>query len=64
MQKYYAGGWRTYPSEMVARPGPCNIDIRDGTMTTEEFLERYASTRPVIIRDATNNDLFKALARK
>ena len=49
---------------MVARPGPCNIDIRDGTMTIEEFLEKYASTRPVIIRDATNNDLFKALARK
>ena len=49
---------------MVARPGPCNIDIRDGTMTIEEFLEKYASTRPVIIRDATNNDLFKSLARK
>ena len=22
------GGWRTYPSDLVARPGPCNIDIK------------------------------------
>ena len=27
------GGWRTYPSDMVARPGPCNIDIKAGERT-------------------------------
>ena len=58
------GGWRTYPSDMVARPGPCNIDIKDRRLTQEQFMEQYAKTQPFIVRDAANNDLFRALARK
>jgi len=58
------GGWRTYPSDLVATPGPCNIDIRDSRMTNKEFLEEYAFTKPVIVRDVSNNNLFQALARK
>ena len=76
------GGWRTYPSDMVARPGPCNIDIKarrgiycstysviweiiqDGSMTGKEFMSEYAKTKPFVVRDSANNDLFRALARK
>ena len=58
------GGWRTYPSDIVVSPGPCNVDIKDKTMTQLEFIENYAYTKPVIIRDSSNNDLFRALARK
>ena len=58
------GGWRTYPSDIIATPGPCNIDIRDNTMTQQEFINEYAFTKPVIVRDSNNNDLFRALARK
>ena len=49
---------------MIATPGPCNIDIRDMTMTQKEFINEYAFTKPVIVRDTNNNDLFRALARK
>ena len=49
---------------MVARPGPCNIDIKDGTMSSKEFMAEYAMTKPFIVRDSANNDLFKAMARK
>ena len=58
------GGWRTYPSDMVAMPGPCNIDIKDKTMSHKEFMSEYAKTKPFIVRDSAKNDLFKSLARK
>ena len=47
-----------------ARPGPCNIDIRDSSLTQAEFLEQYAYTKPVIVRDPADNDVFTALARR
>ncbi len=58
------GGWRTYPADMVAQPGPCNIDIRDRSLTQEEFLAKYAYSSPVVIRDAAENDLFRALTQR
>ena len=58
------GEWRTYPGDLVAKPGPCNIDIKDATMTYQQFMTNYAKTRPFIVRDAANNDIFRALARK
>ena len=61
---FSAGGWRTFPHLMVAQPGPCNIEIRDNTLTQLEFLSEYARTKPFIVRDSANNDLFRALARK
>ena len=61
---FSAGGWRTYPHRMVAQPGPCNIEIRDNSLTQSEFLSEYAKTKPFIVRDSANNDLFRALARK
>ena len=61
---FSAGGWRTFPHLMVAQPGPCNIEMRDNSLTQREFLSEYARTKPFIVRDSANNDLFRALARK
>ena len=58
------GGWETYPSDISVPPGPCNIPIRDSTLSQEEFLERFAFTEPFIVRDGANNDLFRALTGK
>merc|ERR1719154_626181 len=33
-------------------------------MTQQEFINEYAYTKPVIVRDSTNIDLFRALASK
>ena len=55
------GGWETFPADVSVRPGPCNIAIRDNRLTEKEFLEKYAYAEPVIVRDTTNNDLFRAL---
>ena len=58
------GGWLTFPGDLLVQPGPCNIDIRDGTLGQEEFLAKYAYARPVVIRDAADNDLFRALTER
>ena len=58
------GGWETYPSDISVPPGPCNIPIRDNTLSQEEFLEKFAFTEPLIVRDGANNDLFRALTGK
>ena len=33
-------------------------------MTGKEFMSEYANTKPFVVRDSANNDLFRALARK
>ena len=34
----------TDPSTVIARPGPCNIDVRDASsLSQEEFLQRLSS---------------------
>ena len=58
------GGWTTYPDDVLVSPGPCNIQIRDSTLSQDEFLKTYAYTEPFIIRDGANNDLFRALTGK
>lgn len=58
------GGWRTFPHDMVAQPGPCNIEIRDSRLSQEEFLKSYAYKTPVILRDVAENSLFRALSRR
>ena len=30
----------TEGDDMIAQPGPCNIEIRDASMSQEEFLKR------------------------
>ena len=40
------GGWATYPGDLLARPGPCNIQIRDSRLTQKEFMMEFATSRP------------------
>ena len=37
------GGWLTYPVDVPVQPGPCNIDVRDTTLTQGLLLD--TSTR-------------------
>ena len=34
------GGWYTDPSDVLAEAGPCNIDVRDASLTQQEFLDQ------------------------
>ena len=58
------GGWATFPGDLLARPGPCNIPIRDSRLTQAEFKEEFATRQPLVVRDVSNNDLFRALSRR
>eukprot|EP00088_Acartia_fossae_P068806 TRINITY_DN8801_c0_g1_i2.p1 TRINITY_DN8801_c0_g1~~TRINITY_DN8801_c0_g1_i2.p1 ORF type:complete len:264 (+),score=9.71 TRINITY_DN8801_c0_g1_i2:25-816(+) len=58
------GGWDTYPEDVMTSPGPCNIPIRDSTLSHQEFMDLYAHSQPFVIRDGANNDLFRALTGK
>ena len=51
------GGWATYPGDLLARPGPCNIQIRDSRLTQKEFMAEFATSQPLVVRDVNNNDL-------
>ena len=58
------GGWATFPGDLLVRPGPCNIPIRDSRMTQAEFTSEFATSQPLVVRDVSNNDLFRALSRR
>merc|ERR1719209_1361882 len=58
------GGWATFPGDLLVRPGPCNIAIRDSRLTQAEFMSEFAKNKPLVVRDVSNNDLFRALSRK
>ncbi|XP_071545188.1 jmjC domain-containing protein 8-like isoform X2 [Panulirus ornatus] len=58
------GEWATKVKDRVAQPGPCNIAVRDGSLTQEEFLNTYAYTEPVVIKGATDNQLFQSLTQR
>jgi len=58
------GGWATFPGDLLVRPGPCNIPIRDSRMTQAEFTSGFATSQPLVVRDVSNNDLFRALSRR
>ncbi|XP_068223421.1 jmjC domain-containing protein 8-like [Palaemon carinicauda] len=58
------GGWITKPEDRIALPGPCNIMVEDGTLTQEQFLQRYAYSQPVVIRGATDNKVFRSLTHR
>ena len=36
------GGWLTYPVDVPVQPGPCNIDVRDTTLTQGLLLDIFA----------------------
>ena len=54
------GGWYTPKEDMLAFPGPCNIDKRDAhDLSQEEFLEKFAYRSPVIITGLTKFQNFR-----
>ncbi|XP_005095148.1 jmjC domain-containing protein 8 [Aplysia californica] len=59
------GGWSTSKKDMLAVPGPCDIEVRDAKgLSQQEFLNRYAYDLPVVIRGATDNTVFQDQCRK
>ena len=62
---YEEGGWRTYTADVLIEPGPCHLPILDGrTLTNADFLRNYAYQRPFVVRDATNQNTFRALCQR
>lgn len=58
------GGWISDSENFIIDAGLCNIEVRDGSLTQEEFLHNYAYSQPVIIRGATDNSEFQEMCRK
>jgi ribosomal protein L16 Arg81 hydroxylase len=45
--------------------GPCDLPIEDGSkLTNADFLRKYAYQRPFVVRDATNQNAFRALCQR
>ncbi|KAG7153676.1 JmjC domain-containing protein 8-like [Homarus americanus] len=45
----------TRGKDRIAQLGPCNIVVQDGSLTQEEFLERYAYSEPVLFQSRTRH---------
>ncbi|XP_041133013.1 jmjC domain-containing protein 8 isoform X2 [Polyodon spathula] len=65
-ENYYAknaltadGGWLSTRNSSPADEGPCTVEVRDQSLTYSQFIERYAYSRPVIIRGLTDNTKFQ-----
>ena len=58
------GGWNTNPADLMAQPGPCNIYLKDSRLIQAEFLSQYTYSRPLILRDASDNSAFHSLVRR
>ncbi|XP_062588661.1 jmjC domain-containing protein 8-like [Saccostrea cucullata] len=68
INKYVAsrenGGWST-DYFLLANPGPCTVEVRKASsLSQEEFIQRYAYTKPVIIQHATDNSKFYGICEK
>ncbi|XP_046893350.1 jmjC domain-containing protein 8 isoform X2 [Hypomesus transpacificus] len=59
-----SGGWSSN-SGSLTDDGSCNIDILDGvSLSYREFIDRYAYSKPVILRSVTDNMKFQFLCSK
>ncbi|XP_069381665.1 jmjC domain-containing protein 8 isoform X1 [Paralichthys olivaceus] len=51
-----AGGWWVDSDVRFQDEGSCNIDVLDGaSLSYQQFIERYAYSRPVVLRGLTDN---------
>ncbi|XP_075873100.1 jmjC domain-containing protein 8 [Nelusetta ayraudi] len=58
-------GWSLYPESRLQDEGPCTIDVWEATqLSYQQFTERYAYSRPVILRGLTDNTKFRSLCSK
>ncbi|GAB1609883.1 jmjC domain-containing protein 8-like isoform X1 [Argonauta hians] len=58
------GGWYTDPASIIAKPGPCNIDIVNGSLTQHHFLTYFAHKKPFQIQHHTDNTQFRKACSK
>ncbi|MBN3315385.1 JMJD8 protein, partial [Atractosteus spatula] len=58
------GGWLSDTDSSLDDEGPCNIDIWDRSLTYADFIEKYAYSRPVILRGLSDNTKFQFLCSK
>ncbi|XP_040014399.1 jmjC domain-containing protein 8 isoform X2 [Xiphias gladius] len=59
------GGWSPSSDSTLEDEGPCNIDVLDrSSLSHQQFIERYAYSRPVILRGLTDNTKFRSLCSK
>ncbi|XP_028454738.1 jmjC domain-containing protein 8 [Perca flavescens] len=55
------GGWSSNSDLRLEDEGLCNIDVLDGSsLSHQQFIERYAYSRPVILRGLTDNTRFRS----
>lgn len=59
------GGWSLPSDFRLQDEGVCNIDVLDGSQISyQEFIQRYAYSRPVVLRGFTDNTKFRLLCSK
>ncbi|XP_002741861.1 jmjC domain-containing protein 8-like [Saccoglossus kowalevskii] len=58
------GGWHTNEDDIIATVGPCNVEIRDSSLSYDEFIKKYAYSYPVVLKDVSDNSLFRELCTK
>lgn len=59
------GGWFQSSDFSLQDEGLCNIDVLDGSLLShQQFIERYAYSRPVILRGLTDNTRFRLLCSR
>ncbi|KAM9392728.1 jmjC domain-containing protein 8 isoform 2-T2 [Pholidichthys leucotaenia] len=59
------GGWFSPLDFRLEDEGRCNIDVIDGSFIShQQFFERYAYSKPVILRGLTDNAKFRQLCSK
>ena len=55
---------KTYVKDILVSPGECTIPVLDGqSLQIDKFLRDFAYNVPVVIRDATDNTIFRALCQ-
>ncbi|CAL1589116.1 unnamed protein product [Knipowitschia caucasica] len=57
------GGWRSSADPRLDDGGRCNIEVVD-SISSADFLNRFAFSRPVILRGLTDNTKFRRLCQK
>ncbi|XP_047212046.1 jmjC domain-containing protein 8-like isoform X1 [Girardinichthys multiradiatus] len=59
------GGWSLPADLSLGDEGTCTIEVLDGSeLSHQQFIERYAFSRPVVLRGLTNNTKFQHLCSK
>ncbi|XP_029015298.1 jmjC domain-containing protein 8 isoform X3 [Betta splendens] len=59
------GGWSLGSDFSLHDEGPCNVDVIDSSSVSyQQFIERYAYNRPVILRGLNDNTKFRFLCSK